>query len=152
MAKDDKTDKNDKTDKPGKAGKGAEPGRKSRKKLLVIAAVVALVVGGGAYFLLGSSGEAPPEEGEVLALDAITVNLADGHFLKVKIALQATADAEEVDGSKALDLAVDQFSNLAVAELSNEGRSQHKADLKKKVVEVYEGDVMDIYFTDFVMQ
>jgi flagellar protein FliL len=140
-----------------KAGKDDEPEKKSgnkpkKKKLVIIAAVAALVVGGGAYFLLGSGEEPPPEPGEVLALDAITVNLADGHFLKVKLALQATADAEEVDGSRALDLAVDQFSNVAVAELSNEGRAKHKADLKEKVVQAYEGDVMDIYLTDFVMQ
>lgn len=146
MAKDKKQDEK-------KDGKGAEPAKKSKKKLIIIAAVVALAIGGGAYFLLGSSEPAPPEPGKVLALDAITLNLADGHFLKMKLALQATADATgELDGSKALDLAVDQFSNLAVADLSNEGRAKHKAELRKEVIEAYEGEVMDIYLVDFVMQ
>jgi flagellar protein FliL len=133
----------------------AEPAKKKSKKLLLILIAVAVAaIGGGAYFMLGSSGEEPaPEPGEVLALDAITVNLTEGHFLKLKLALQATLDVtEDVDGSKALDLAVDQFSNLSVAELGNEGRAKHKAELKDKIVEAYEGEIMDIYLTDFVMQ
>jgi flagellar protein FliL len=138
------------------AKEAAEPAEKKSKKMLLILIVVAvLALGGGAYFLLlKPSGEEPaPEPGEVLALDAITVNLSEGHFLKLKIALQATLEVtEDVDGSKALDLAVDQFSNLSVAELGNEGRVKHKAELKDKIVEAYEGEVMDIYLTDFVMQ
>ncbi|OLF06906.1 flagellar basal body-associated FliL family protein [Actinophytocola xanthii] len=132
----------------------AEPAKKSKKMLLIIIVVAVLALGGGAYFVLKPSGEEPPPEpGEVLALDAITVNLTEGHFLKLKLALQATLEVtEDVDGSKALDLAVDQFSNLSVAELGNEGRAKHKAELKEKIVEAYEGDVMDVYLTDFVMQ
>ena len=43
------------------------------------------------------------------------MNLAEGHFLKLKISLQATAKAAELpDGSKALDIAIDQFSNRSV--------------------------------------
>ena len=128
---------------------------KSKKKLLLIVAVVVLAaVGGGAYFLLGSDGEEPPPEpGEVLPLESITVNLTEGHYLKMRLALQATAEVtEDIDGSKALDLAVDEFSNKSVTELGNEGRQKHKAELKEKIIEAYEGEVMDIYVTDFVMQ
>ena len=40
----------------------------------------------------------------MVKLDAIQINLADDHYLKVGIALQASKDAgEELDGSKALD-------------------------------------------------
>jgi flagellar FliL protein len=137
------------------AADAAEKPKKSKKKLLLIVAVVVLAaVGGGAYFLLGSSGEEPPPEpGEVLALDSVTVNLTDGHYLKLRLALQATADVtEKLDGSKALDLAVDEFSNKSVAQLGDAGRVKFKAALKEKIVEAYEGDVMDIYVTDFVMQ
>jgi flagellar FliL protein len=139
--------------KDGAADAADEP-KKSKKKLLILVAVVLAAVGGGAYFFLGGSSEpAPPEPGKVFALDAITVNLTDGHFLKLRFALQATADvAEDLDGSKALDLAVDEFSNKSVADLGDAGRKKHKAALKKKVVEAYEGEVMDIYVTDFVMQ
>ena len=47
------------------------------------------------------------------------VNLADGHYLKLKLALQATDRRPEApDGSKALDIAIDLFSNQdSMAEL-----------------------------------
>ncbi len=115
---------------------GAEAPKKSRKMLIVIALAVVLLGGGaGAYFAFfagGSEKEAvAPEPGLVVALEPITVNLADGHFLKVSIALQATIDAhEEPDGSKALDLLITQFSNRSVAELSTkEAREEMKKDL-----------------------
>jgi flagellar protein FliL len=132
--------------------------QKSKKKLLVIAVLALLLGGGGAggyfFFLAGDSEPPPPEPGVVAPLEAITVNLAGGHFLKVRIALQATAEAAEApDGSKALDLTINEFSNRSVAELSsNKARGKAKEELKQKVVEAYEGEVMDLYFTEFVMQ
>jgi flagellar FliL protein len=137
------------------AAADADAPKKSKKMLLLIVAVVLVAAGGGgAYIMLGDKGPPPPPEpGEVLKLDPITVNLTDGHYLKLGIALQATADvSEELEGSKALDLAVDEFSNRSVAQLGNEGRAKLKKELKEKVVEAYEGEVMDIYLTDFVMQ
>ncbi|WP_018685596.1 flagellar basal body-associated FliL family protein [Actinokineospora enzanensis] len=148
MSKTEKTEK-DKKD-------GAEPGKKSKKKLLLIVGLVVLLAGGGGayFFLFRDSTPAPPEPGKVVALDAITVNLTDGHYLKLKLALQATIDAAETpDGSKALDLAVTQFSNQTVATLSsNDNRETQKSELKEKVVKAYDEEVMDIYFTEFVMQ
>jgi flagellar protein FliL len=133
---------------------------KSKKKLIIMLVAVLVTLGGGGYagymVFAPKKVEAapPPEPGIVIPLDAITVNLAEGHFLKVKISLQATAEvAEAVDGSKALDLAIDLFSNRSAAELSsNEERSRAKKELKEKVGEAYEGEIMDVYFTLFVIQ
>ncbi|WP_203872442.1 hypothetical protein, partial [Planomonospora parontospora] len=77
------------------AGEAKDDGKKSKKKLFIIAgAVLALVGAAAAYFLLfagsGKAEEPKPEPGAIAALDAITINLADGHFLKLKMALQAT--------------------------------------------------------------
>ncbi|MGC9669198.1 flagellar basal body-associated FliL family protein [Planosporangium sp. 12N6] len=136
----------------------AAPKKKSKKKLIIIVAAVVVLLGGGAggYFAFFSGPSAPPapKPGKVVALDAITLNLADGHFLKLKLSLQATMDAtEEPDGSKALDIAISEFSNRPLAELaSNAARDKVKAELRKKINEAYEGHVMDIYFTEFVMQ
>jgi len=136
----------------------AAPPKKSKKKLLIIVAAAVLLLGGGAgayfAFLSGPSKPKPPEPGKVVPLEAITVNLTEGHFLKLKMALQATAAAAEApDGSKALDIAINQFSNRSVAELSsNAERATMKAELKEKVVKAYKDEVMDIYFTEFVMQ
>jgi flagellar protein FliL len=91
----------------------------------------------------------------VVVLEAQTINLADGHYLKLKMSLQMTADAgsEALDGSRALDLAIDQFSGLPMAELFSTGyREQTKADLRAKVAKAYDDKVMDIYFTTFVIQ
>lgn len=141
-----------------KAAEGAETPKKGKKKLIIIIAAVVLLLGGGAggyfAFFAGPAEEPAPEPGIVVALQPITINLADGHFLKISIALQATIEAhEEPDGSKALDLLISQFSNRSVAELSsNEAREEAKTALKEKVHEAYHGEIIDLYFTEFVMQ
>jgi len=141
--------------------KDEPPAKKGKKKLLImVAGALLAAAGAGGYFMLGGSKkEAPaeepkPEPGVVVALDAVTINLADGHYLKVKLALQATAEAaEEPDGSKALDLAIDQFTEYEMGELSTtEGRHKAKEKLREGVEEAYEGEIMDVYFTEFVMQ
>jgi hypothetical protein len=63
----------------------AEAPKKSKKMLMiiVIAAVVLLGGGAGAFFMLkGDSAEAAaPEKGAVTGIDdALTINLADGHY------------------------------------------------------------------------
>ena len=146
-------------DKGTETPEGAEAPKKSKKKLIIIVLAVLLLAGGGAgsYFMFFKKSEPEVvtyEPGAVVQLDAITVNLADGHFLKISIALQASAEAhEEPNGSKALDLVISQFSNKAVAELStNEAREEQKKELVEKVKKAYEEEVYDVYFTEFVMQ
>ena len=140
----------------------AEAPKKSKKMLIIIvAAVVLLGGGGGAFFMLkGSTAEAAPKKGIVTAIDsAITINLTDGHYLKLGFSLQQTADsgATAVDTSEALNLAIDEYTGKTVAELSTEkGRDAAKADLLAQLIKAYtvDGtkDVMDIYYTSFVTQ
>ena len=150
--------------KEKKEASGDEP-KKSKKKLMiiVIAVVVLLGGGGGAYFML-KGGKAkvapPPEKGVVVAIeDALTINLTDGHFLKLGFALQMTAEAgaEAIDTSEALNLAIDEYTGKTVAELSTEkGRDTAKAALLEKIEEAYKEKekqmIMDIYYTSFVTQ
>jgi flagellar FliL protein len=146
-----------KTAKESAEGAGKE--KKSKKKLIIIVAAV-LVVGGVGYFMFGRGGGPPPKPvaGVVVPLDPITINLAGGHFLKLGIALQATKTAKEApDGSEALDIAIEIFSNRTVAELnSTPGRDKYKKELTEKVIEAYTEKkvpaVMDVYLTEFVMQ
>ncbi|MFB9411562.1 flagellar basal body-associated FliL family protein, partial [Dactylosporangium matsuzakiense] len=90
--------------------------------------------------------------------DAITINLADGHYLKLKMTLQATTEAAEApDGSEALDIAIDEYSGRKMDQLmSNAERERTKKELIAKVVKAYTKDgkkeIMDIYFTTFVIQ
>lgn len=132
---------------------------KSKVKLIGIA-VVALLVAGGAYmFLLApkkatASAKPKPVPGAVIPLDPIYINLTDGHVLQLRLALQAVKTATEPpDGSKALDLAISELSNRKIAEFSSDvGREKAKATLVAAVSKAYDGDVMDVYFTTFVMQ
>jgi flagellar protein FliL len=126
-----------------------------KKKLIVIVLVVALLAGAGYWFFLKPAGKpAPPVAGVVVKLDPIQINLADSHYLKVGLALQATKKAgEEVDGSKALDQTIALFSGESMTNLARPAyRSRMKKQLEHHLEKAYEGDVMGVYFTDFVTQ
>ncbi len=144
--------------KPAKAASDADAAApKGGKKKLVIIVVALLAVGGAAYFFLlkpDSGKKEKPVAGEVVALEPRQLNLEGGHYLKLGLALQGTDSvAHGIDGSKALDAAIELFSGRSVAELSNEEELHHlKKELKKELDHLYHGDVMDVYFTDFVTQ
>lgn len=138
------------------AEKGEDAPPKGKKKLLMIVALV-LVVGLAAYWFVlkpkPAAAKEKPEPGEVVALEPRQVNLAGGHYLKIGIALQLTAKAHEVDGSKALDATIELFSNLSMEELSKpHSREKLKHELEKELEHSYHGDVMAVYLTDFVTQ
>lgn len=149
--------------KGGAAETDAAP--KSRKKLVLVAVVaLVLLLGGGAagYLLVlapgGEAEAAEPEKvpGTVVRMDPITINLTDGAYLQLGIALQAEEGAEahgKIDGSQALDLAIELFSGRSLAELAApEVRSQLKAELVTEIDHAYHGYVYDVYYTEFVMQ
>jgi len=149
----------DKTDASASKDETADVAKRGGKLKLIIAAVAVLALLGGVYqFVLAPKGAkaAPPKPmpGAVVKLDSITLNLAGGHFLKLGLSLQATADAgEDVPGAKALDAAIEQLSGKSVTELASKtGRDKAKAALVETVSELYEGKIYDVYFTDFVMQ
>jgi len=116
-----------------------------RKKLIIIVVpvVLLLAVVGWWFFLKPDKSGAPeplpePVPGAVVQLDPITINLAGAHFLKFGMALQPTAAAKEVDGSKALDLAIGEFSQMTIAELSTtEGRIGAKEELIARIKLTY---------------
>ncbi|GGC01652.1 flagellar basal body-associated FliL family protein [Cellulomonas carbonis] len=136
----------------------------SRKKLVMIVLAV-LLLGGGAgwYFLMGpgagaeeAAEEHAPEPGEVLTIDSININLADGHYLRIGLALQMTADAAghgEIQAAPALDHAIALYSGRPVTEVASpEGREALKAELLHRLEEPYHEGVMDLYFTEYVTQ
>lgn len=132
------------------------PKKKSKKKLIMVGLVLVVVAAAYWFFLKPAPSEAEekPEPGVVIVLEPIQINLAAGHYLKVGLALQASADAhEEVDGSQALDSLIELFSGLPMEDVS---LAEDRAKLKKKLVhdleERYHGEVLDVYFTEFVTQ
>jgi flagellar protein FliL len=166
---------------------------KKKKKLAIIIPVVVLVLGlgGGAFMFLGGGKKdaaatgptttSTTVPGPIIRLDPITMNLTDGHVLKVGIALEALAKPQDAEmkkvvtaltaggeghggssGSttspmegleaKALDLAIKDLGNKSFAELSApQGRVHAQEELQKDIEEAYHGDIVEIYFTTFVM-
>ncbi|GIF43662.1 flagellar basal body-associated FliL family protein [Actinoplanes xinjiangensis] len=143
----------------------AEAPKKSNKMMMIVIAVVMVALGGGgagAFFMLrGDSAEAAaPKKGIVTAAEStITVNLADGHYLKLGFAIQQTEESGDhaIDLSEAYQLVIDEYTGRTVAELSTaEGRAKIKAELLADLIKTYTVDdvkeVMDIYYTSFVTQ
>ncbi len=165
MSDDDAVDEA-KTSKKGKKGKGDK--EKGGKSNLIPAVVLAVGLAAGGYFMGGSS-DTPaagatattvpePPAGEIATMDPLSVNLADGHFLKVSMALQLSEDvvaAEFMKGpiSKAKDLLIEKIAGRPMEELSvPENRKKLKEELAAAAKVVYKDEVLDVYFTDFVMQ
>jgi flagellar FliL protein len=140
-----------------------------KKKLLIIGLVAVLAIGAAAYFFVFSgSGEAEaepaPEAGTVvLAVEPVAVNLAGGSYLKLGFTLQFSAAYDlhagggghgggaTPDGSKAMDIAISQFSGAALADVQN-NREAMKAHFEEAVIEAYHGDVYELWYTEYVTQ
>src|SRR4051812_2288834 len=144
------------------AGEGG-PAKKSKKMLVVVPLLVALAAGAAWFFLLRGSGEPAkkpePKPGAVVTLDSVNINLADGHYLKLKLALQASADVKEgPDGSKAQGIAGDQLTGADMATLQTpKGRRHAQEKLTHAIVKAYEEEeeketVIDVFYPEFVSQ
>jgi flagellar FliL protein len=134
------------------AEQAAGPPRSKKKLIMIVVAVLALG-GGGYWFFLKPTPAGPPKPGEVVTLEPIQINLAANHYLRVGIALQLVQGAEKVDGSKALDATIDEFSGLGMPDVNDPAkRATYKKALEKELEHRYEGNVMEVYFTEFVTQ
>ena len=142
----------------GKA-KGKQPGKKKSKKMkIIVLAVVLLVLGALAKFTVlapsAPAGGAKPVPGQVVEMTDMTLNLASGHYLRIKLALQTVKGTpEEFDTSEAAQAVIDQFSDRPVAELTGEAaRSKAKAQLLGKLQKVYPKQILDVIYTEFFTQ
>jgi flagellar FliL protein len=153
-------------------GKGGKAGKAKTIGLAVVFLVLGAVVGpkllGGGSAAGGS--EAPTTttvpEGPMVVLDAVTLNLDDGHLLQIGLAFELDPEHEADDGhgeadkddptkgyAKALDTAIDVFGGESMADLSAPGgREAAKDELERRLVEEYHGEITGVYFHQFVMQ
>jgi flagellar basal body-associated protein FliL len=170
-----------------KAQKGAEDEeevvvKKSRKLKLIVIGVAFAGLAAGAY-IIGSKSAAPaksdtgttttttialidgcidkPEEGvpdTLIDLPEMSINLADGHYLRAAVSLGLCADVvlaegEEFPSAPAKDLVVSGLSGRDMAELSTSaGRNDAKEALTEQISAAYPGVVYEVYFVEFVMQ
>jgi flagellar basal body-associated protein FliL len=92
----------------------------------------------------------------VVQLDPTTVNLTDGHYLQIAVAVQLVqgkATAAGFQGSHAAQLVIDEFSNRSVSALSsNAARKKLATDLEKQIEHAYPDEIFAIFLTKFVMQ
>lgn len=125
--------------------------------------------------------EVKEEHGPIVRLLPITMNLSDGHVLKVGLALELAPEPEDehlaafvtaasagghgakapaepsaspLSGSeaKALDTAIQYLGDSTYDALSEPGgRAKAKEELSAKIKAAYHDDVKKVYFTDFVM-
>lgn len=141
----------------------AEPARKRKPLLVIVVVVLALAGGGGWYFLTGSSGDAPAEpvveSGPVVDLEAMTLNLSDGRYLKIGLSLEVTEEAnaaagsEGVNGAKARDAAISILGQHTYDQmLVPKQRAAAISALTTEIEKRYDGDIIDVYVTEFVMQ
>jgi flagellar basal body-associated protein FliL len=97
-------------------------------------------------------------EHRAIDLPAMSINLTDGHFLKVSVALGlcpdvVLAEGEEFVTAPAKDIIVSTLSGNSMTVLQEpEGREQAKHLLTELVSEAYPDEVYEIYFVEFVMQ
>lgn len=138
--------------------------KKSKKKLLLILGVVVVLAAAAAYYFLvmskadAAAEPAAPEPGAVHKVEAMSINLADGRYLRIAVGLQLTLDGAaghggEFDDSKARNAIIDLFSGRPVAEVApGEAREALRQELATTLEESYHGGVMDVYLIDFVTQ
>lgn len=141
------------------AGKGKKGGK---LKLIVIVLVVLLAGGAVAKFtVLAPSAKASaetatkkkPAKGPVIPMDDMTLNLANGAYLRLKISLQtAKGTSEELDTAAAAQDIIDTFSNLTTAQLTGAAnRKKYQDLLLKKLQEDYPKEILDVPYQEFVM-
>lgn len=135
-------------------------GKKISVKVVILSVllVVVLAAGAGYWFVLRPSmaaaeAERGPVAGIVHTVESINVNLSDGHYLRLGFAVQLTDQALEVDGSQILDTAISLYSGQKYADvLDPTVREALKQQLAAQLDTAYDGQVMDVYFTDYVAQ
>jgi len=155
--------------------KTTTPESKSKKKLfMIVGGVLVLALGGGGFmFMKGGKAEAAEDTkkekevvlGELIRLDPITLNLADGdRYLKVGVSVQLQvvegaesggghgggADALEVE---ILDETIHVLGSMSYEELTKKGgREKAKKELLKDLKKSTHDQAYELYFTDFVAQ
>jgi flagellar protein FliL len=146
------------------------PKKVGKKKLMLIVGVVVVLALAAAYWFLLGPGKAAPaaatgpdatatpapvyDLGEVMAIDSISINLQGGHYLRLGMGLQLIKSVHTApDKAKALDAAIALYSGHTTEELADPAiREELKKQLGEKLFELYDGEVVSVYYTDFVTQ
>ena len=91
----------------------------------------------------------------MVTLEPIQINLAGGHYLRIGIALQLTATPTRPTAARRSTPTIDLFSGADA--WPSWSRPEQRAgaardELEEELEHGYHGDVMEVYFTEFVTQ
>ena len=170
----------DKTSSDTAAPPAEAPPGKSGHLLRTVVIVFLLIGIAGIGYVLGGRGAAPAapaaaaadgaapaeqaeveeeqEKGPVVKMDPININLAEGHYLRIAIALGLSAEVvvdekHEFDTAPASDVVLSTFSGVAMADLTSaEGHEHAREQLLEALASHYGDEIVHVYFTEFVMQ
>ena len=149
---------------------GKEKKRGSKLKWIIIGVVIVLVLGGGgagAYFFMNKSANKEaqalpkPPIGAVWAPDVFIINLADSEadrYLKVVMNFELSdplAVAElDVMKPKVRDMVLSVLTVKGFKDVNNfEGKQRLKEEIAMRLnSQLTKGKVVQVYFTDFVVQ
>ncbi|GAA1647992.1 flagellar basal body-associated FliL family protein [Georgenia ruanii] len=134
------------------------PPRRRRGLVVLVVLVVVLAAAAAAYVLRpwesdAAAPEKAPELGLVVPVDPISVNLADGHYLRLGFSIQLKKGAtKDLQVARALDIAIATYSGKDVAEVNDPARREElKAELLTQLSATFK-EVVDVYLTDYVTQ
>lgn len=173
-----------------KKADGEESGGGS-KRLIVMGALCAVIAGAGFVLggRMGGGGEAVAEVteaveeeklptdtiDEIVELEPMNVNLADGHYLRLAVAIgishhseedaaasdsggghgstEETTDEPSIPTAPAADLVLTTFAGRSIETLATpEGREAARHDLHAGLEAFYGESIVTVLFTEFVMQ
>jgi flagellar FliL protein len=153
------------TDRRAKGEPGASKAKgldgkkpKSKKvKIMVLVALLVVLAALAKFTVLAPSApakDAKPVPGPVLAMEDMTLNLAGGHYLRIRLALQTTKGTNaELDTSEAAQAVIEEFSDRSTAELSGDAaRLKAKKELLGKLQKIYPKQILDVIYTEFFTQ
>jgi flagellar FliL protein len=138
--------------------------KKSMKMKLGVLVLVLLLVGVGAKETVlkpkktaataAAAAAAKPPPGPMIPLTDQTLNLTDGHFLRVLVVIVTTkgtsASLDVTEGNQAV---IDQFSNQSEAALTGlANRNKASKQLLTRLQKLYPKKILDVTFNEFVMQ
>jgi flagellar FliL protein len=131
------------------------------KKFLLFLVVVSIFAGGGGvlfYFL--QKGESEHQDIStslrIMELEPVVINLSDGHYIRIAIALGYTGDESELKNKLPAinDVLITTVGAMSSKELiSPEGKELLKENLLLKINSVLSGvQVRNIFYREFIVQ
>jgi len=130
-----------------------------RKFLLFLLAVFVFVGGGGVLFYVLQKGENEQKTAvsfKIMELEPIVINLSDGHYIRIAVALGYTGEESELKSKLPAinDILITTVGAMSSKELiSPEGKELLKENLLLKINSILSGvHVRNIFYREFIVQ